>query len=158
MSDLSKEDVSLSRRKVMAWGLWAIAGIVAAGAVWPVVELVSERRSAKKKARYFPAIPIDDMPEVGVKKIEMNLRGGALPDTRIFIRREPAGELTAFSAICTHLGCLVDYNRLKGEFICPCHGGRYASDGHVVAGPPPAPLNRLPVKVESGNIMIGFKI
>ena len=98
------------------------------------------------------------MPEVGIARAELTLRGGDRPDTRVFIKIGVDGGITAFSAVCRHLGCLVDYNRLKGEFICPCHGGRYDQDGRVVAGPPPGPLNRLPVRVEGGKVLVGFYV
>ena len=142
----------------MAWGLWAILGVITASSAVPVIELISRRQAAKKKLTFRPVMPVDDMPEVGIRKAEINLRGGNLPDTRVFIRRDADGSLTAFSAICTHLGCLVNFNNVKREFICPCHGGRYDMDGKVIAGPPPAPLAKLPVKVEGGNVMVGFYI
>jgi cytochrome b6-f complex iron-sulfur subunit len=53
-----------------------------------------------------------------------------------------AGELRAFSAVCTHLGCTVMWNPGPGEFVCPCHGGKFDANGVNIAGPPPAPLKR----------------
>jgi cytochrome b6-f complex iron-sulfur subunit len=147
-----------SRRDFMAWGLWGILGVIGASLAWPVVELATRRTGGGKRLVYYPAVDLAELPESGVKKVEMTLRGGSLPDTRVFIRQEPGGRLTAFSAICTHLGCLVNFNRIKSEFLCPCHGGRYDMDGKVVAGPPPAPLARLPLKVEHGRVMVGFMV
>jgi Rieske Fe-S protein len=48
---------------------------------------------------------------------------------------------------CAHLGCPVSYSRGGDVYTCPCHGGAYDSRGHVTAGPPPRPLDRLDVKV-----------
>ena len=141
----------------MAWGLWTAALLIAAGAAWPLVGLLSRGGRGKETVYYF-ACESEDLPESGVKKVELNLRGGDRPDTRVFIKQEAGGGLTAFSAICTHLGCLVSFNRMKGEFICPCHGGRYDMAGNVVAGPPPAPLKRLPVRVEGGRVMVGLMV
>jgi cytochrome b6-f complex iron-sulfur subunit len=62
-----------------------------------------------------------------------------------------------FSATCSHLGCLVNYHKDKQEFVCPCHGGRYDLTGKNIAGPPPAPLTRFPVKKQGGMIMVGVK-
>lgn len=147
-----------SRRKVLAWGLWTIVGIIGAAAAWPVVELASRGRTRPRKLVYFPAINLDEMPEAGIMKAELNLRGGERPDTRVFIKRTADGSLTAFSAICTHLGCLVSFNRVRGEFICPCHGGKYDTDGRPTAGPPPSPLARLPVRISGGTIEVGFRV
>lgn len=46
----------------------------------------------------------------------------------------------AFSASCTHLGCLVRWEGSKKEFFCPCHAAVFDKEGGVVSGPPPSPL------------------
>jgi Rieske Fe-S protein len=56
-------------------------------------------------------------------------------------------EYRALSATCTHLGCRVNWNAETMRFHCPCHGGVYDRNGRVVAGPPPAPLERVNVRV-----------
>ena len=74
---------------------------------------------------FADALLLSDMPEVGVKKIALYFTPGGKADARVFVKRGPDGSLTAFSAVCTHLGCVVNYDRLKDQFICPCHGGIY---------------------------------
>ncbi|RME66309.1 MAG: hypothetical protein D6778_04940 [Nitrospirae bacterium] len=69
-----------------------------------------------------------------------------------------SGTLYALSPVCTHLGCLVNWNYLKGEFQCPCHGGRYDIKGRVIGGPPPRPLTRLPLKIEGEKVLVGLKV
>jgi glycine/D-amino acid oxidase-like deaminating enzyme/nitrite reductase/ring-hydroxylating ferredoxin subunit len=54
--------------------------------------------------------------------------------------RDEAGQLTVRSAICTHLGCVVDWNAAEKTWDCPCHGSRFAVDGRVINGPAVAPL------------------
>ncbi|MGH3497265.1 MAG: Rieske 2Fe-2S domain-containing protein [Nocardioidaceae bacterium] len=59
----------------------------------------------------------------------------------------------AFSAVCTHAGCAVQYSASNSEFVCPCHGGLYsAKTGQVLAGPPPAPLPPVRVHVVDGQV------
>jgi len=63
--------------------------------------------------------------------------------------RDEAGDLKAFSAVCTHAGCTVGYE--GGAIVCPCHGGEYSAEtGEVIAGPPPSGLAPRRV-VESGG-------
>jgi cytochrome b6-f complex iron-sulfur subunit len=52
----------------------------------------------------------------------------------------------AFSAVCTHLGCLVEWDSSGKRFLCPCHAAVFDENGQVVSGPPPAPLPELTVK------------
>jgi thiosulfate dehydrogenase [quinone] large subunit len=61
----------------------------------------------------------------------------------------------AFNATCTHAGCPVQYDPANVQFVCPCHGGVYdARTGKVLQGPPPAPLQRIPVRVVSGQLRV----
>ena len=75
----------------------------------------------------------------------------------VFLVGSKAG-LIALSPVCSHLGCLISYDRNREEFICPCHGGRYDMEGRVTAGPPPAPLSRMPLEVRDGKVYIGIKV
>jgi glycine/D-amino acid oxidase-like deaminating enzyme/nitrite reductase/ring-hydroxylating ferredoxin subunit len=56
------------------------------------------------------------------------------------VYRGDEGELHALSARCTHLGCLVGWNRADRTWECPCHGSRFAADGSLLQGPATAPL------------------
>lgn len=64
--------------------------------------------------------------------------------------------LRAYSAVCTHFACIVKWDSASGQIICPCHDGFFDPfDGHVIAGPPPTPLEEFPIEVIDGNIYIG---
>lgn len=70
----------------------------------------------------------------------------------VIVSQPSAGQLVAFSAICTHQGCTVapDGKILK----CPCHGSTYdLATGKNTGGPAPSPLARIAVKVEGGNVV-----
>jgi 3-phenylpropionate/trans-cinnamate dioxygenase ferredoxin reductase component len=54
---------------------------------------------------------------------------------KIAAYRDESGELHAVSAVCTHMRCLVDWNAAEQTWDCPCHGSRFAHDGHVLEGP-----------------------
>ena len=44
------------------------------------------------------------------------------------------------NAVCTHLGCVVPWNKSANKFACPCHGSQYDKNGKVVRGPAPLSL------------------
>jgi len=68
--------------------------------------------------------------------------------------RTTAGELRAFSAVCTHLNCTVQYRPDLGEIWCACHNGHFDLNGHNVAGPPPRPLDAYVVNVRGTQIVV----
>lgn len=78
----------------------------------------------------------------------------------LLIRPEEEGsndgsvDVRAFSAICTHEGCVVGWNAEQQRIRCPCHGGVFDVNGRVVEGPPPAPLYPFDVEVRDGKILI----
>jgi cytochrome b6-f complex iron-sulfur subunit len=68
--------------------------------------------------------------------------------------RTAAGELRAFSAVCTHLNCTVQFRSDLGEIWCACHNGHFDLNGQNVAGPPPRPLEAYVVHVRGTQIVV----
>ncbi|TXS48827.1 FAD-dependent oxidoreductase [Streptomyces sp. t39] len=58
------------------------------------------------------------------------------------VYRAPDGTVSAVSARCTHLGCLVAFNEAEVAWECPCHGSRFGVDGTVLQGPAVRPLEK----------------
>ncbi len=61
---------------------------------------------------------------------------------------------SAFILVCTHLACTVNWNPEKKVFHCPCHDGLFDSEGNVISGPPPGPLERLKVEVKGDRAIV----
>ena len=82
--------------------------------------------------------------------------GGKIIDgPNIVITQPESGSFKAFTAICTHEGCIVN-NVSNGTINCPCHGSKFSiKDGSVVNGPAPSPLAAIAIKVEGTSIFQG---
>ncbi|MBI3998263.1 MAG: Rieske (2Fe-2S) protein [Armatimonadetes bacterium] len=67
----------------------------------------------------------------------------------------PQGTYKAFTAVCTHLACTVQYRPDFGHIWCACHDGHYDPlSGQVLAGPPPRPLAEFGVTVKGNEIVV----
>ncbi len=80
--------------------------------------------------------------------------GTVLPGPKVVVTQPTAGEFKAFSAVCTHMGCIVN-SVSNGTIDCPCHGSQYnITTGAVVAGPAPRPLSAQKITVSGGSIFL----
>ena len=62
-------------------------------------------------------------------------QGVVLEDKKIAVYKDHKGQLHTYSAVCTHLGCIITWNNLEKSFDCPCHGSRFSPAGNVINGP-----------------------
>ena len=65
-------------------------------------------------------------------------------------------QFRAYTAVCTHLGCLVHWDAQKKEFLCPCHAGTFDQSGKVVSGPPPKALVEFSAAVVQGKVYVSL--
>lgn len=87
------------------------------------------------------------------RELVQGLRGDA---TYLIVNEDKTDlEFYALNAVCTHLGCVVPWNKAENKFKCPCHGSQYAPTGAVVRGPAPLPLALERCEEdESGNVVL----
>ena len=79
--------------------------------------------------------------------------GKVLADKKIVITQPKSGSFDAFTAVCTHQGCIVG-SVTGGTINCPCHGSKFSiSDGSVVNGPASSPLAAVSIKVQGTSIV-----
>ena len=134
------------RRKflfTMLGGLGAMLGVASA---WPVFRFLSPIAAGDGGDKIL--VPRSDVAQG--KAHFFQYRG----KPAVVLQTSP-GEFVAMSAVCTHLGCVVAWQEQAGEFLCPCHGGRFSADGQVLAGPPPSPLEPLGVELDGDQLKIG---
>lgn len=92
---------------------------------------------------------------IDVKTADVPVGGGVvLADQKVVVTQPTAGTYKAFSAVCTHQGCVVA-SVSAGTIVCPCHGSTFsAADGSVQGGPAPAPLKSLAVTVNGSDLSV----
>lgn len=147
-----------SRRAFIKRSLYGILAFLGLASLFSWCAVLAPVRERERTLSFFPLLPEEDVPRRGVRKKELVYRvAGKERRTRVFLVGGTEG-FSVLSAVCSHLGCLVNYNRRKQEFLCPCHGGRYDLEGRNIAGPPPAPLSRFPVRVERGMVLVGVRV
>lgn len=86
---------------------------------------------------------------------EIPVEGGTIfPDLEVVITQPTKGEFHCFTAVCTHMGCIVSSVQLGG-IRCECHGSAYSiEDGTPVNPPATEPLEEFPITVQGGQITI----
>jgi len=87
---------------------------------------------------------------------EIPVGGGKIfTEQKVVVTQPTSGDFKAFSAICTHMGCIVSQIS-NGTIDCPCHGSQYSiKNGAVVAGPAPSPLPAEAIKLSGSSIILG---
>lgn len=73
---------------------------------------------------------------------------------KLAIYKDDDGKVTALDPVCTHAGCIVNWNASEKSWDCPCHGGRFSIDGCVLTGPPREALKKIQI---SGNKVVEHK-
>ncbi len=142
----SHDDVT--RRRFLNWFLGTTAGAFIASIMYPL-------------GRYLNPPKIEEAPTrsvtLAIKPTDVKTNSGQIfkfgSQPGILVRT-PAGELTAFSAICTHLACTVEYRADLSHIWCACHNGHYDLNGKNIAGPPPRPLEEYTANVRGDQIVV----
>ncbi len=131
-----------------------VGGVLASAFIGPVMD--------EKQVQWVPAGKLEDFKVGGVSTINLRYQEKSGFYTQdivkpILIWRQPnENKIIVYNSSCTHLGCTVHWDAAQNMFLCACHGGKFAVDGIVKAGPPPRPLDELEFRVDSGNLLIGM--
>jgi len=76
-------------------------------------------------------------------------------DSLFLIKNEEGYKV--FSAVCTHLGCKINWEAHRNRFYCPCHKGIFDANGNVVEGPPPRALDEFKVEIDKNLVYMWIK-
>jgi Rieske Fe-S protein len=130
------------RRRFINWFLGTSFGALIASVVYPIVRYVSPPHIPETTLQQVEAGETSD-PQLLEKGFKI-VRFGAEP---VIVIRAADNDYRAFSATCTHLDCIVGFQKERSRIWCNCHGGAYDLNGLNVAGPPPRPLEAFKVNL-----------
>ena len=147
-SELVTQGRPLTRRMFIQALLGFSLVTTVAGIVTPIVAYLWPQRRAAAYGEPVDVGKVEDFPQDSGTII-------AVANKPVIIVNTKAGGLKAYSAICTHLGCIVYWHREKGVMHSPCHDGLFSPvSGAVVSGPPPRPLPAYELAVRDGRVWI----
>ena len=136
------------RRKFLNWFLGTAAGAFFIAVTYPISRYLIPPEVEESTAHTVTLAlkPQDIKPNSG-----QIFRFGSQP---AIIMRTAAGDLKAFTAVCTHLACIVQYRPDLTQIWCACHNGHFDLNGKNVEGPPPKPLDEYTVNVRGDQIVV----
>jgi len=138
------------RRTILSWiaGGGALASI--ASFLYPVIRFLNPPPVTEAAVNEAPGGKVGDLkPNTG--KI---IKFGSKPALLVRVNDT---EWKAFSAVCTHLNCTVQYRDTNRQIWCACHNGTYDMNGRVIGGPPPAPLEEYVVNLRGDDVVVTKK-
>lgn len=141
------EPLVTRRRKFLNYLLGTSAGATLVSIIYPVVRFVIPPQVIEATQNSVVAGKTNEFPANFGKIIKF----GNKP---VLLIRTPTEELKAFSATCTHLDCIVQYQPESKGIWCACHNGRYNLNGQNISGPPPRPLEAYVVNVRGDDIIV----
>lgn len=133
----------LDRREILAAAAAAAGALV--GLALPAIGCSRDAEPALAPGQV--AIPLADLRD-GERRLVM------LGENPVEVVRT-GNAVTARMLRCTHMGCVVRWHADVREYWCPCHQGRYDADGNPIAGPPPRPLQAVPVAIRGARAVLG---
>ncbi|MBK5290275.1 MAG: Rieske 2Fe-2S domain-containing protein [Acidobacteriia bacterium] len=129
---------------------WLLGGGFAASAVsflYPALKFMNPPAVPEASVNEVPAGKVQDLKPNSGKIVKFGSRPALLI-------RVGQTEFRAFSAICTHLNCTVQFQETTHQIWCACHNGFYDINGKVVSGPPPRPLEEYDVRLRGDDVVI----
>jgi cytochrome b6-f complex iron-sulfur subunit len=91
---------------------------------------------------------VSELPDAGSPPVN-------IPKVKLWLSNTEQGVMALYK-VCTHLGCLYNWNSQEGKFICPCHGSQFQANGTYIQGPAPRSLDRFVVQAvdpDSGEVL-----
>ncbi len=150
----------LSRRNFMQTAIWGIGGLIGLGFGVPAVAYIAGPSLKNQQVQTWVRLGPISKVELGTPTLftfTLQSQTGWIVSSEeisVYVLSTDGRTFIAMSNICTHLGCHIRWIAEQNHFFCPCHNGVFDASGNVVSGPPPRPLTRYDVKVDSGELFV----
>jgi Rieske Fe-S protein len=109
----------------------------------------SKRNVHYDSNKYRKELPLQNLPENSSLYTEID-------DEKILIIRKNGNDILAYSAVCTHKNCTVNFRRDMKDIFCDCHESSFNLDGVPINGPATEPLPKYKAGIENGKIIVTF--
>lgn len=136
-----------SRRRFVDYLLGTSAFATLVAIFYPIFRFLIPPEIVEAQQNSVVAGKANDIPVNSGKIFKFGSKPGLLVRTQ-------SGDFKAFSASCTHLDCIVQYDPNSKQIICACHNGVYDLTGKNISGPPPRPLDEFTVKLSGDDITV----
>ena len=147
----SKTDLSAprspARRSFLDWLLGTSAVATLAAIIYPILRFMTPPQIVESAENSVVAAKLSEVPPNTGKIFKFGNKPGILVHTA-------QGEFKAFSAVCTHLECIVQYRDDTKQIWCACHNGQYNLSGQNIGGPPPRPLEEFKVNTRGDEVVV----
>lgn len=143
----SAKPQNLTRRSFLDYLLGTSAFATLAAILYPIIRFMAPPQIVEAMQSSVVAAKISELPPNSGKIFKFGSKPGLIVHTA-------SGELKAFSAVCTHLDCIVQYRPDTKQIWCACHNGQYNLNGENIGGPPPRPLEAYPVNKRGDDIVV----
>lgn len=138
---------SKARRSFLDYLLGASALATLGAILYPIFRFMSPPQVIESTESSVVAAKLNELPPNSGKIFKFGNKPG-------IVIRTPSGEVKAFSAVCTHLECIVQYRPDMKLIWCACHDGRYNLNGKNIGGPPPRPLEEYKVNTRGDDVVV----
>jgi cytochrome b6-f complex iron-sulfur subunit len=151
LTNLVEETNDKTTRRFFLAAAGAAGVAYAAALAYPIYRYLASPEEMALSATAVTEVTLKDAQKLPLGSVLM-FKFGTAP--AMLIHHED-GRWVSMTAVCTHLGCTVQYEPLADRIHCACHGGVYnAYTGANVSGPPPKPLKLFKVAVNETGVNI----
>ncbi len=140
-------NIKFTRKDFLNYIIGISGAVLATSVIFPMLKYITPPEIADIDISQVTAAKVGELPPNSAKIFRFGNKPAILINTS-------SGTLKAFSAVCTHLNCTVQYSKESKNIWCACHNGHFDLNGKVISGPPPKPLEEYKVSAVGENIIV----